>query len=640
MAKNDLIGGELWEAYSNKVNERMENPKNRGAISEEEAKEMGGKLIVADFGAESCGDAVTLYWVVEPESDKILASKFRSFGCGTAIASSDIMAELCLGKSVDDAIKITNLDVELALRDDPDTPAVPPQKMHCSPYFMPVLTPKGKVEIGKIRVGDEVAVYTKDGLVNSKVKRVISHKVPLSDLRRVYLKTSSGYRAGFNIFTFDHKLLDNSGKWRDVESLEDGDILSHIHESEIRSYSQKYNNRMYNPKIAKKTAEKLKESTHFKTEKFAKQYAKLNKPRGSSNGEKNSIEKKYEEYFNELNLPIKFVGDGTFWRFTKDKTQSMNPDFVFKDENKVIEVTTSKLPFRNFDEYRVNRVKNFREIGFDCYVIDDLNFNQNEFMNWAHNGYTVSPYRNLNGVHKLSNRDFATIERNGYKMEIDENSMVKVYTLEVEHIEHNYIQNSLISKNCSVMAYDVIKKAAATYKGVDMESFESETIVCECARVSLSTIKEVIKLNDLKTVEEITDYTKAGAFCKSCIKEGGHEKKDYYLVDILAEVRAEMDREKLKIDPAGESTPFEDMTVVQKLKAIEAVIDENIRPMLAMDGGNLEVLDIKEVDGNIDVYIRYLGACAGCATSSTGTLFAIESTLKGKLSQAIRVLPI
>lgn len=113
------------------------------------------------------------------------------------------------------------------------------------------------------------------------------------------------------------------------------------------------------------------------------------------------------------------------------------------------------------------------------------------------------------------------------------------------------------------------------------------------------------------------------------------------MVDILAEVRAEMDLEKVKSSvETQDETLFIDMTIVQKLKAVESVIDEHIRPMLVMDGGNLEVLDIKDSDGNIDIYIRYLGACAGCATSSTGTLFAIESTLKSKLSGNIRVLPI
>jgi len=132
MGMDSLIGGTIWDEYSQKVTDLMNNPKNMGEITEEEAEAMGAKLIVADFGAESCGDAVRLYWAVDPKTDKILKSKFKSFGCGTAIASSDTMAELCKGKTVDEAVKITNIDVEKAMRDTPDVPAVPPQKMHCS----------------------------------------------------------------------------------------------------------------------------------------------------------------------------------------------------------------------------------------------------------------------------------------------------------------------------------------------------------------------------------------------------------------------------------------------------------------------------------------------------------------------------
>jgi len=62
--------------------------------------------------------------------------------------------------------------------------------------------------------------------------------------------------------------------------------------------------------------------------------------------------------------------------------------------------------------------------------------------------------------------------------------------------------------------------------------------------------------------------------------------------------------------------------------------------MLVMDGGDMEILDIKENGENFDIYIRYLGSCSGCASSSTGTLFAIENILKEKLSDKIRVLPI
>ncbi|EAH9415933.1 iron-sulfur cluster assembly scaffold protein [Campylobacter lari] len=323
MAKNNLIGGSIWDEYSQKVQDRMNNPQHMGEFTQEDAQKANAKLIVADFGAESCGDAVRLYWLVDEKTDKIIDAKFKSFGCGTAIASSDTMVDLCIGKTVDEAVKITNLDVEFAMRDNPETPAVPPQKMHCS-----------------------------------------------------------------------------------------------------------------------------------------------------------------------------------------------------------------------------------------------------------------------------------------------------------------------------VMAYDVIKQAAAHYKGVNPEDFEDQIIVCECARVSLGTIKEVIKLNDLHTVEEITQFTKAGAFCKSCVKPGGHEKKDYYLVDILAETRAEMEREKLK-DQSKTDIAFDDMTMVKQLKVVEAVLDNDVRPMLHGDGGDLEVIDIQKSDNkNIDIYIRYLGACSGCSSGSGATLYAIENILQEELSPNIRVIPV
>ena len=191
------------------------------------------------------------------------------------------------------------------------------------------------------------------------------------------------------------------------------------------------------------------------------------------------------------------------------------------------------------------------------------------------------------------------------------------------------------------MAYDVIKKAAGQYLNVNMESFEEEVIVCECARVTLDTLQEVIRLNDLTTVEQVADYTKAGAFCKSCIKPGGHEDKDIYIVDLLEE----HEKEKMLAGSTlgatdGSTVGFAAMTIVQKLKATEKVIDADIRQMLQMDGGDVEILDIKENGENFDIYIKYLGACNGCASADTGTLFAIENTLKEKLDKNIRVLPL
>jgi NifU-like protein len=318
MAKSDLIGGELWEQYSEKVADRMNNPRNFGELTEADAKELGGKLVIANEGAESCGDTVRLFWIVDAETHIIKKASFKSFGCGTAIAATDMMAEMCIGKTVDEAAKITNLDVEHALRDEEDVAAVPPQKMHCS-----------------------------------------------------------------------------------------------------------------------------------------------------------------------------------------------------------------------------------------------------------------------------------------------------------------------------VMAYEVIKRATSIYRDVDISTLEEADIVCECARVTLQTVEDAIRINDLTTVEEITDYTKAGAFCKSCIHPGGHEKREHYLVDILARVRAEIDRER-NPDKAV-PTDFDKLSVVKQIRAIEAVLDEHIRPALARDGGGIELEDVQPgEDGTVNVHICYQGSCKGCAGSVAGTLTFVEQTLQKNLSDKIR----
>ena len=132
MAKADLIGGTLWESYSNKVNDRMLNPRHLGEISAADAEKLGARLVVADWGAEVCGDAIRAFWAVDPRTARIIDARFKTFGCGTAIASSDMMCEMIIGKTVDEAMKITNIDVERALRDEEATAAIPPQKMHCS----------------------------------------------------------------------------------------------------------------------------------------------------------------------------------------------------------------------------------------------------------------------------------------------------------------------------------------------------------------------------------------------------------------------------------------------------------------------------------------------------------------------------
>jgi len=104
-----------------------------------------------------------------------------------------------------------------------------------------------------------------------------------------------------------------------------------------------------------------------------------------------------------------------------------------------------------------------------------------------------------------------------------------------------------------------------------------------------------------------------------------------------------MERERLEkaaTTAPDEKPEFASMSLVQKIRAVDAVVEEFVRPMLIMDGGDMEVVDIKEEGGYYNIYIKYLGACSTCSTGSTGTLYAIESTLKQNLDDNIRVMPI
>jgi len=215
-------------------------------------------------------------------------------------------------------------------------------------------------------------------------------------------------------------------------------------------------------------------------------------------------------------------------------------------------------------------------------------------------------------------------------------------TLEYRGLERflrdNPAEDALPQKDRHLITFAVeaAHYAAQKYLG---KAVSPETIVCHCAQVSLQTIEEAIRLHDLKSVEEITDYTKAGAFCKSCISEGsGFEEREIYLDEILDYVRREMEEEaKANALP---DTPFDQLDTPQKIAYVNKIIDDKIRQFLIMDGGDMEILDIKQNGEHIDIYIRYLGACNGCASASTGTLFAIENTLKEALGPNVRVLPL
>jgi nitrogen fixation NifU-like protein len=107
-------------AYSDKVIDHYNNPRNVGQMDKSKA-EVGTGLV----GAPECGDVMRLQIRVNPETQVIEEAKFKTFGCGSAIASSSLATEWVKGKTIAEAMEIKNTDIVKEL-------ALPPVKIHCS----------------------------------------------------------------------------------------------------------------------------------------------------------------------------------------------------------------------------------------------------------------------------------------------------------------------------------------------------------------------------------------------------------------------------------------------------------------------------------------------------------------------------
>ena len=106
-------------AYSDKVLDHYENPRNVGTFAKDEADSVGTGLV----GAPACGDVMRLQ--IKVKDGRIEDAKFKTFGCGSAIASSSLATEMIKGMTLDDAAKITNTTIVEELN-------LPPVKIHCS----------------------------------------------------------------------------------------------------------------------------------------------------------------------------------------------------------------------------------------------------------------------------------------------------------------------------------------------------------------------------------------------------------------------------------------------------------------------------------------------------------------------------
>jgi len=178
-------------------------------------------------------------------------------------------------------------------------------------------------------------------------------------------------------------------------------------------------------------------------------------------------------------------------------------------------------------------------------------------------------------------------------------------------------------------ALDAAKQAVKKYIHAS-DSHEESTIPCKDSPMSIASIKESIALHNIDTLETLAQYTKAGLSDSSC-KENLNELIEAHQKILLLEQEEES---------ALSETPFKDLNPEHQVIAVEIAIDNTVREFLIMDGGDIDILSVKEEGEMYVVYISYLGACSSCSSSGTGTLYAIQNALRDKLDPNIHVVAI
>ncbi len=166
--------------------------------------------------------------------------------------------------------------------------------------------------------------------------------------------------------------------------------------------------------------------------------------------------------------------------------------------------------------------------------------------------------------------------------------------------------------HCSVMGKQALEKAIENYRGAPPLETGAK-IICECFGVTDKEIERAVRENNLSTVEDVTNYTKAGGGCGNC-----HDA----IQQIIDQVRTE---------PKTDAKPK--LTNIQKIRLIEETIEREIRPSLKHDGGDIEIIDI--IGNRVIVATR--GACSTCKASDITLKNFVEQRLKELVSPDIVV---
>jgi len=180
--------------------------------------------------------------------------------------------------------------------------------------------------------------------------------------------------------------------------------------------------------------------------------------------------------------------------------------------------------------------------------------------------------------------------------------------------------------HCSVMGREALHAAVANYRGEEWkDNHEEGALICKCFAIDAVLIEDTVRANNLSSVEDVINYTKAGGGCSSC-----HEGIEEILVKVLAERGETFNPHTVELKE--EAQPAK-LTNLQRIKRIEIVLDA-MRPQLRRDHGDIELVD---VDGKT-IYVNMTGACSGCQMEAL-TLQGIQQKLMEDLGEFVKLVP-
>ncbi|MEA5507420.1 Fe-S cluster assembly protein NifU [Halotia wernerae UHCC 0503] len=189
--------------------------------------------------------------------------------------------------------------------------------------------------------------------------------------------------------------------------------------------------------------------------------------------------------------------------------------------------------------------------------------------------------------------------------------------------------------HCSVMGQEALEAAIYNYRGIPLAAHDDDdegALVCSCFGISESKIRRIVIENHLTDAEQVTNYVKAGGGCGSCLAN---------IDDIIKAVKQESTAPALNnygvkvatdIAKSQQQSP-RPLTNVQKIALIQKVLDEEVRPVLIADGGDVELYD---VDGD-RVKVVLQGACGSCSSSTATLKIAIEARLQERVGKNLIV---